>query len=266
MIQKTKVLTLIILGSLFMNLSAQEGSFEDDPVVNTSESNKKFRLGLRFDPSIAWMSTNSANYENEGSKFGYSYGLSTEFFLNGTQNYLFSTGLMISSLGGEISYTGTYVDDNYDNVSTKILQSYDIGYIELPVALKLRTNQIGYMNFYGLFGLKLGIKYKAKSDYTYEKAPEHRNKAEDINTISDIFFMNTSLVVGAGVEYNVSGNTNIMLGVTYNNGFINQLRTDVNEINSDGDALLNDVGEPVYSSKKASANVNYFALNIGVYF
>ena len=33
MIQITKVLTLMVFGSLFLNLSAQESQFKDDPIV-----------------------------------------------------------------------------------------------------------------------------------------------------------------------------------------------------------------------------------------
>ena len=57
-----------------------------------------------------------------------------------------------------------------------------------------------------------------------------------------------------------------MLGITYNNGFVNQLDTKVNVLDNNGNALIDSEGNPVYSKKDANANLNYIALNIGVYF
>ena len=78
--------------------------------------------------------------------------------------------------------------------------------------------------------------------------------------------MNINLVVGGGIEYNLSGNTNIMLGLTYNNGFINFLDSKTPVLNANGKATINNEGKPVYSDKSASANINFFTLNLGVYF
>lgn len=261
MMQKTKVLTLILVGLLFSNLSAQEDSFENDPVVPQGEE-RSFRLGLQMSPHISWLSPNSSEYKNSGSKLGVAYGLSTEFFL--TKNYLFSTGFMISALGGKVAYEGIYEDNNGVNVASAVEQSYAIKYIEIPLTLKLRTNQIGYMTYYGNFGLKTGVKFQSTSDFTYADI-NNKPKVEGVNTSSDIFFVNAYLVVGAGVEYNISGNTNLMLGITYNNGFINQLDNKLNLMEG-GKAALDGNGEPLFSENNASANLKYVSLNIGLFF
>ena len=261
MIQKTKILTLIMVGLLFSNLFAQEASFENDPVVPQAED-RKFRLGLQLSPHVSWLAPNSSEYKNDGIKLGVTYGLSTEFFL--TKNYLFSTGFMISSLGGKVAYEGIYEDNNGVNVASAVEQSYAVRYIEIPMTLKLRTNQIGYMTYYGNFGLKSGVKFQSTSDFTYTDI-NNKPKVEDVNTAGDIFFMNMYLVVGAGVEYNISGNTNVVVGITYNNGFINQLDKKLNEMDGDK-AALDSNGEPLFSEKNASANLKYISLNIGLFF
>jgi hypothetical protein len=261
--QKTKILTLMVFGLLFSNLSAQENQFKDDPIVNTENENNSFRLGLQFNPNISWLSPNSAEYKSDGSKFSFAYGLSTEFFL--TKNYLFSTGLFISSLGGEVSYEGIYEDYTGNNIASSTKQSYNIKYLEIPLTLKLRTNEIGYLTYYGNFGLKSGIKLQSNSDFTYSDI-NNLPKVKDINTSSDIYAINLYLTIGAGIEYNLSGNTNLMLGVTFNNGFINQLDKKLNVIDNTGKAALDASGNPILSKEDASANLNYFALNVGLYF
>lgn len=263
MIQRTKVLTLILFGLLFLNLSAQEDNFKDDPILETQEEERKIRFGLQVSPQISWLGTNTKNYESEGGKFGLNFGLAAEFFL--TKNYLFSTGLFISSLGGEVSYEGIYVDNNGVNVQSAVEQTYRIKYIEIPLTLKLRTNEIGYMTYYGQFGLKSGIKFQSTSDYTYTDI-NNSPKIEDVNTAGDIFFINMFLTAGAGIEYSISGNTSLQLGLTYNNGFINQLDKESNLLDADGKATIGVDGEPVFTGKDPSANIHYVALNIGLFF
>jgi hypothetical protein len=261
--QKTKVLTLILFGLLFTNLSAQEDSFDKDPVVKSDTEERKLRFGLQLNPHISWLTPNTAGYESEGAKFGMTYGLAAEFFL--TKNYLFSTGLFIANLGGEVSFEGIYEDNNGANIPSAVKQSYGIKYIEIPLTLKLRTNEIGYMTYYGQFGLKSGIKFKSTSDFSYSDI-NNSPKIEGVNTASDIFFINMYLTVGAGVEYNISGNTSLLLGLTYNNGFINQLDKRSNLIDATGKATVDLNGDPVFTEKDASANMNYVALNVGIFF
>ncbi len=263
MIQKTKILTLILFGLLFVNLSAQEDNFSNDPVVNTENEERKIRFGLQLNPHISWLTANTSDLESEGSKLGLTYGLSTEFFL--TKNYLFSTGLFIASLGGELAYEGIYEDNNGVSVPSSIQQTYSIKYIEIPLTLKLRTNEIGYITYFGQFGLKSGFKFKSTSDFSYADI-NNSPKIEGVNTASDIFFINMNLTVGAGIEYSISGNTTLMLGLTYNNGFINQLDKKANLIGANGKAALDIDGEPIYADKDPSANMNYVSLNIGIFF
>ena len=262
--QLPKILTLIIFSFIFFNLSAQEDNFKDDPVANSSNENKKFRFGLVLNPNISWLKPNTSGYTKEGSKFGFSYGLSTEFFL--AKNYLFSTGLIVNSLGGEISYEGVYEDNSGINFPSEVTQEFNIKYVEIPLTLKLRTNEIGYMTYYGNFGLKTGIKYKSSSDFTYVDI-SNSPKLEKINTASSVFFLNTWLVIGAGAEYRISGNTAISLGVSYNNGLINTLDFKTNEIDPvTQKAALDASGNPVLTNKNASANINFFSFDIGIYF
>ena len=128
----------------------------------------------------------------------------------------------------------------------------------------MRTNEIGYMTYYGKFGFISGIRYSSKSDYEY--VDQNSIKQTDVNTSSDISFFNMNLVVGGGAEYNLSGNTNIMFGISYHNGFIDISKSKTNEINALGKATIGTDGKPVYTDKGVSATLNYFSLDLGIYF
>ena len=138
MIHKTKVLTLIVFGLLFINLSAQGDDFSNDPTAKLPDDDRKFRFGLQFSPNISWLKANTAGYESEGTKMGFSYGLSFEYFMS--KNYLFSTGLTMLNSGGNISYKGIYDVSDVTNivvyVPADIEVKYKLKYIELPLLLK----------------------------------------------------------------------------------------------------------------------------------
>ncbi len=263
MISQAKVLTLIVFGLLFLNLSAQD-DFENDPVAKLPNEDRTFRLGIQVNPNIAWMKSNRTGFESNGSKMGFAYGLSFEYFLS--NNYLLSTGLFLQNTPGKVKYVG--VTDGLDNLYVADVEAtYKFRYIELPLTLKLRTNEIGYFTYYANIGLKAGINYKSKAEFEYNYSdgilPIQQSANYTLDDASDdANFMNMAMVIGAGVEYNISGNTSLILGLTFNNGFINQFDRTVSDVTDENILLLG--GD--LSNKEANANLNYMALNIGIYF
>ncbi|MGE0562107.1 MAG: porin family protein [Flavobacteriales bacterium] len=256
-----KILTLMLFGLLIFNLSAQDDNFKNDPIVNHQDDSRSFRLGLHFSPNVSWLGLNTAGYEKDGARIGFAYGISTEFFL--AKNYLFSTGFSINNIGGNLKYEGVY--DNAGVVSaSEIKQNIKINYIDIPLTLKLRTNEIGYMTYYGNFGFVAGIRYNSKTDYEYLDL--NSIKKTDVDNTSNISLFNMNLIVGGGAEYNLSGNTNIMFGVTYHNGFVNVMKDKAHQLNPIGKATIDSNGKAVYTDKEVNATLNYFSLDLGIYF
>lgn len=268
MIQKTKVLTLIVFGLIFLNLSAQDDAFANDREARLPDENRKIRFGLQFNPNISWFKANSDGYKSGGSEIGFEYGLSFEYFIS--KNHVVSSGVFLLTTGGNLNYKGL-ANLNNQAYSADLENEYRLGYINIPLTLKLRTNEIGYFTYFGQFGLNTAFNYRAKSNikYTYQDAgsnlpSSYSEKTNDAK--SDINFINLNLVVGGGVEYNISGNTTLMLGVTFNNGFVNQLDVKQHVLDANGNAVIGNDGNAVFSDKDVSANLNYLALNIGIYF
>ena len=191
---------------------------------------QKFHFGLAVTPCMAWLHAGSDDLSGDGSKIGFNYGLVTEFAI--TDNYSFATGLTVDSKGGKLRSKNATVD------SLNFHGEYSIRYVDVPLTLKMKTNPIGYIRYYGQFGLAPGFLIGANGTYKYGSTVLIDNA--DIK--SGINNFNVSLVIGLGIEYNLSGNTNLLVGVVYKNGFSDVL---------DG------------SSK---ANANTLGLNIGVLF
>lgn len=205
-------------------------------VVAQDESNVHF--GLKAAPSFAWLRTDSKNFSTNGSKFGFSYGLMTEF--NFTKRYAFATGIDVAYRGGKLKSIVT------DSMTTTIEQAMTLQYVELPLTLKLKTNEIGYLTYYLQIGVSPGVNIRSKADVktsTQYNGTTTSASEDGIDIKKDINSFNLSMIIGGGVEYTLSGSTTLLLGVQFNNGFM-----DI----ADGDDL--------------KANSNYLALTVGILF
>lgn len=225
--------------------------------ITYAQSN--FRLGLTASPTISWLSPDTRGVESEGNRIGFKYGVIADF--NFAENYAFSTGIFMNYTGGKISFP---------SISTNSVGATDYGktesviklqYIEIPLTLKLRTNEIGYITYFGQIGFGVSINIGAKSDLEVTNAAGNTLFKLDDEKISDeINLFQSSLIIGAGAEYNVSGNTAILIGLTYHNGFTNVL--DFKVPKTDRNGTLSTSGE----TQSVKGTNNYVSLTLGVLF
>jgi hypothetical protein len=242
-----KLTTLIILSFVFSFTYGQK---------------KNFQLGLQVSPTFGWIKPDVNGIENEGTQFGFNFGITGDF--NIAENYSVSTGILVMNTGGKMSFP-SIVD-----VGTQAIPQTEFGraeaefrlrYIEIPLTLKLKTNQIGYWTYYGQFGFGASVNYDAEADVTFS-APNANNdiSQEEVDFADEINFFRASLIVGAGAEYNISGNTSLLFGLTFNNGFTNIF--DFNAPLADGNGNATNTGE----TQAVKAINNFIAINVGVLF
>lgn len=224
-----------------------------------------FQLGLNLSPNFSWFKAQSDDLNSDGLNFGFNYGLVADF--NISENYAFSTGLMIVNAGGEIEYPFVSTVEQAgvtSSVGGVRKDDVSLSYIEIPLTLKLKTNEIGYLKYYGQFGVGLSANYRAKADteFTFPGANEAVTISDDeVDFADEINLLRASLIVGLGVEYNLSGNTSLILGATFNNGFTNVLKEDAYNADQNGNG---DTSKGRDADFKAINN--YLILNVGVLF
>ena len=244
---KTSLWLLIIVGLLtFISISGY------------AQDTKKVKLGLTASPSFTWLTPDNKGYENNGLRMGFKYGLTGDFSIFQSNNYFLYTGFTINSMGGKLSNPDVISIDTI-LTATKEESTYKLRYIDVPLAIKLKTNEIGYLTYYGVFGSEIGFNIRAKKDYKNS----HNQSEDDVDIKEDVNFMKASLLIGGGVEYNISGNTMIVAGLTFSNGLTNILK---------GNALLNDNGVATIEDnasiedKKLKTRSNFLMVNIAVLF
>lgn len=197
-----------------------------------------FRFGLKASPVIAWMRPETSGYENDGIRLGLSYGFIGDVRLG--EFYAFSTGLNINLIGGKLKYED-YRDGDRVLISPR---NYNLQYLEIPLTIKMHTQEIGYLTYYGRFGFGAGVNLRSKAKDSYNNITE---ELDDIK--GDTRLLRGSLIVGLGVEYSLGGRTALVGGVTFNNGFTNVLKGTNEALN-----------------RKPSAINNYLELTFGVMF
>ncbi len=168
-----------------------------------------FKLGIAAHPTFGYLKINGENatIKSDGLRAGFSYGLLGDFAF--ADNYTFSTGLLLTTVNGQTIST----------VATQNQVIYKLQYIEIPLKLKLFTNQQNNMRFYGEVGLGNGINIGAKSDV--KSANNSFPNQTDVNISNSINVYRGSIIIGGGAEFAISGKTKASAGLAFNNGFTN---------------------------------------------
>jgi hypothetical protein len=212
-------------------------------------SDNGFHFGLKAAPSLAWLKTDDKEVTSNGSKLGFTYGLITEF--NFADNYAFATGLDICYRGGKLKSQSTIKNGaGVDSVTMISEATYNLQYIEIPVTLKLKTNEIGYLTYYLQAGIAPGLNIRARASgkTSYQSLisgvpTPNPEEIDNIDVKDDINTLNVSMIIGGGIEYTLSGTTVMLAGIEFSNGFLDVI---------DGDEI--------------KANSNYLALKLGILF
>ncbi|MFD2248615.1 porin family protein [Pontibacter ruber] len=168
-------------------------------------------IGAMISPTIAsnrFIAEDKYNLEKESNKLRFGVGVVADYFFS--QNYAFSTGLMYRSKGSEIQYN--YTSEDGSSISGK--DDIDVQYLELPVSLKLFTNEVApdvvmYFQVGGSLNTKVSAKVNDKKVIDGERTSKRFNIFE------------TDALIGTGAEMLLGQSTKIFGGITYHRGLTN---------------------------------------------
>jgi len=198
-----KILTLFIL------LGFTASSFAQDE--------KKFHFGLKAMPGVYWPKTDDPNLKSNGSAFGFNYGAILDFGFGG--NYAFSTGVEVSSFKSKFTQTSSTTVGT-TTTTCNASSELKLQYLQLPLTLKMKTNDIGGIKYFGQFGLGSSIALKGTSKVTTTtNGGSPVITEESSKSKNEVFPIRESLLIGLGFEYNLQGSTSLLVGVNFDNGF-----------------------------------------------
>ncbi len=240
---------------------------------------KQWKIALHVDPNISWLKPDNKNLTAGENQFNFGFGVSIDKMF--TENYAIGTGFNLFNTGGQLSYFDERITDDGQRTIASMNRTYMLKYAEVPITLKLRTNEIGYITYWAQVGVGLGVNIKSKSDdvIDYKKLENGTNpdslrwtdatmvtdeSIEDEDIGRDISIFRSSLIIAGGIEYNLSGDASIVAGVCLNNAFSNVLKGEgVAASNNEPDFNAVDNKPKVFDMKGIS---NVVSLQIGILF
>jgi hypothetical protein len=177
------------------------------------EKQKPVHICLKATPGIYWLSA-SAPAASNGAKFGFGYGANIEIGLNET--IFLVTGLEVNAAGAKYTSTDT-LGPKGARIANTFTGNASIQYLQLPLFFKMKTKEIGMLRYFGQFGLGTGIAISNSTAWTNSSSGLSTGLAAsgtDTKT-SDISLFREALLIGAGVEYNISGSTSLIGSIMY---------------------------------------------------
>jgi len=240
-----KIITAVIIVALGFNSNGQGNE-------------KDFRFGLKIEPSFNWLSPDKAEkFESGGIKMGFGIGAMTDFKLGG--NVWLSTGVAVDFNGGKLNYLDNTITDSsgfypgyfhyssgqssgivsVDDVNTALLDTASTTfseysflklkertiraqYVNIPLFIKMKTKEIGYLTYFGQFGLNTSIKTKARSTDAGDIISATNLASSDLDDLDiekEVNLFKLAGSIGGGFEYNLSESTSLSVGIVFDYGF-----------------------------------------------
>lgn len=210
---------------------------------------KPFRFGAKVIPNISWIRPQTEGYESDGAAMGIGWGFISDVTI--TDNYFFSTGFDMEWNHAELHYP--HKTEGIDQEGT-LYRQYKLKSIDIPLSIKMRTNQFDRFAFFGQLGIGVGFRIGSKADDQFEYVNENQQTiltpVEENEINDEISLVKASVLIGGGAEYFIDESTSIMASISYKNGLTNIL-DGTNDINT---------------SLKEKAFLNQLQINIGIIF
>lgn len=216
------------------------------------------KLGFQFSPTVSWMTTNNNQITNSGSNFGLKFGLIAENYFQ--ENYAITSGLNLvinqggtlnHGIGGNFFPTSELSDTIYNNIAANENITRKFQMVEIPLGIKLRTNQFGYLRYYGEIPFLLHIKTQARGSFL-DTTKE--------NITPDTGLLNISWGIGGGAEYSIADNTAVVAGIYFHNGLVDMTANRRTQL---ADTVT---GELTDEEEKSKAIISGLTFRLGVMF
>ena len=177
--------------------------------VNAQQS---IGFGVHADPLFGWFSSDNSSVTGKGVNAGFNFGLTFNKYFR--ENYAFSTGLSLITVGGSLASSETTVFKlkNPIEVSPGSKVIYKIKYLAVPIGIKLRTNQIGYISIFTDIGLDPKFVLGGKLEIPSQNITKE-NADNELNRLSIGYH-----VIG-GIEYSLGGTTSVVIGINFDSNF-----------------------------------------------
>ena len=231
---------------------------------------ESIRFGFQLSPTFSWMTTNTNRINSSGTNLGLKMAMIGEYYF--ADNYALTSGIGFAfNQGGTLQHElpgcywrrsnldlpSSFRNEAFecDSLPGGVKLKYELQYLEIPIGLKMRTREFGYIRYYLEPALTLGINTQATGDV---KGRGIGNDVEKVDISGDVNAFNLAWGVGAGIEYSISENTSLVGGLAFQIGFA--------DASDDGAVVFDDRTETGTRRDNSSAKNNNIIVRLAVMF
>ncbi len=219
---KTKI--TILLAVLFLVPGLILAQKEQPPVS----------LMIHLEPHTGWLNPDEAHLSRGPLRIGLAGGIRLDYYFE--SHYAFSLGIDLNQTGGNLKFAEAFDLDLTSGIETLMAGTqltYRLQFVEIPMAFKFMTNQVGYTRYFLEAGLDPMFNTKALIDAT------------DNNIIKEPFqqgvpMFNLAWHAGIGFRYSFGRILGLQAALFYKNCFLDM--TDENLLRKPDNTRLNQVG------------------------
>lgn len=172
----------------------------------------RMRFSVHVDPQFSWFNSDEEEVSPGGSILHIRTGLQMDSYFD--RNYAFVLGFGVNNMGGKLLYAdSTLFTAGGDSLVALPGQTvkHRLQYLEVPLGLKLKTEELGYVTLFLQAGFNPMVNINAFAS-TDDEVFDRENIRDDINLFQLGYF------AGAGVEYRLGGNTAVIGGIRWSDG------------------------------------------------
>ncbi|MPM50533.1 hypothetical protein SDC9_97275 [bioreactor metagenome] len=192
--------------------------------MSQAQNEKFFRFGLHANTGFTWMKPDQDSLEYQGMKIGMGWGFIGELTL--ADNFSFATGFDVNYMGGKLQKLGVYQVYPPDSVPvfSKLTSNYRFQFLDIPLTLKMKTNEINYITYFARIGGSVGICLNAKADQEYSPLSGSQVLSLNDQDLKDEKkFLRANFLISGGLEYSLGGTTTALAELSFVNGLTYQL-------------------------------------------
>lgn len=180
------------------------------------------RFGIQLSPSFSWMNTNDTRINRTSTNLGMKLGMLAEYYFR--ENYALSSGIGFAfNHGGTLlfEYGGNYwknsnLGPELDSLPDGVKLKYGLQFVEIPLYLKMRTREFGYMRYFLEPGIMMGFRSQARGSITGRGIGD---QAKEFDIRRDVNALNLAWGLTGGFEYSLTETTSLIGGLGFQVGF-----------------------------------------------
>ena len=232
------------------------------------------KIGFQVSPVFSWIKNSNDLILKNGGEFGLKLGATGDIYFK--DNLSFTTGLnMAFHEGGEFLYQigGNYLPES--ELSDPLLQTgpkplpngtkirYNLQYLEIPLGLKFRTNEKGYIRYFVEAPVfNFAFLTRGRGDIETEDAIYDQE-----NFYKDLSVVNLFWGFGGGIEYSISENNSLVGGLYYQGGLFDFTRDNGHAAIVNPDEDPNDPDDDYFiQNDESRATVRNLVVRLGIIF